>query len=120
MTFKTVLVTVVASVGLLSAAQTQGGVFKVGGGVTAPRVLERADPAYTPEASAAKIEGTVLLSVVVGTDGMAHDINVVKSLGNGLDEQAAIAVQKWHFAPGTKDGAPVQVKAQIEVNFRLK
>jgi TonB family protein len=94
--------------------------YKIGGDVTAPRLTSRIDPSYTPEASAAKLEGTVTLSVVVGTDGLAHDINVVKSLGSGLDEKAVEAIQKWQFEPGTKSGQPVPVRAQIEVNFRLK
>ena len=87
---------------------------------TAPKVVSRVDPEYTKEASDAKLEGTVLLSIVVGADGIAHDINVVKGIGSGLDEKAVLAVRKWHFDPGTKDGQPVSVKARIEVNFRLK
>jgi len=118
MKIQKVLAGTIFAMGLLSAMpQDQSGVYKVGGGVSVPRVLSRADPEYTPEASAAKIEGTVVLSVIVGTDGLAHDINVIKGIGSGLDEKAVQAIQKWHFAPGTKDGEPVQVKAQIEVNF---
>ena len=93
--------------------------YKVGDGVLPPRVLTRTDPAYTDEAKAAKISGPVLLSVVIGTDGLAHDINVVSGIDSGLDLNAVAAVQQWHFQPGTKDGEPVAVRAQIEVNFRL-
>jgi TonB family protein len=94
--------------------------YKVGGDVTAPRVLYREDPVYTEDATAAKINGTVILSIVVGTDGLAHDINVVKGLDAGLDKSAALAVEKWHFEPGKRNGEPVAVRATIEVNFRLK
>jgi len=95
------------------------GVYKVGGGVTAPMVLSKTEPAYTEEARAAKYQGTVLLSVQIGTDGLAHNIQVARSLGLGLDEKAIEAVSQWHFKPGTKDGQTVTVAATIEVNFRL-
>lgn len=96
-----------------------GGVFKVGGGVTAPAVLYKVDPEYSEEARKAKYSGTVLLSVIVDTEGKARDIRVVKSLGMGLDEKAIEAVQKWKFKPGMNKGTAVNVRAQIEVNFRL-
>jgi len=87
---------------------------------TPPRVVSRVEPEYTQQAQDAKLAGTVLLRVAVGTDGVAHNINVVKGLGMGLDEKAVEAVQKWHFQPATRDGEPVSISAQIEVNFRLK
>ena len=96
-----------------------GGVFKVGGGVSAPAVLFKVDPEYSEEARKAKYSGTVLLSVIVDAEGHARDIHVVKSLGMGLDEKAIEAVQKWKFKPGMKGGVAVNVRAQIEVNFRL-
>jgi periplasmic protein TonB len=96
-----------------------GGVFKVGGGVSAPAVLFKVDPEYSEEARKAKYSGTVTLAVVVTPDGKATDIHVVKSLGMGLDEKAIEAVQKWKFKPGLKGGAAVAVRATIEVNFRL-
>jgi TonB family protein len=120
-------VAAIAFVGMLVGSQRAAGqqgasgqVFKVGGGVSAPSVRARFDPEYTGEAKDAKLSGTVLLSVVVGTDGIAHDINVVKPLGMGLDEKAVEAVQKWLFNPGMKNGEPVNVRAQIEINFRLQ
>ena len=96
-----------------------GGVFKVGGGVSSPSVLFKVDPEYSEEARKAKYSGTVLLSVIVDAEGHARDIHVVKSLGMGLDEKAVEAVQKWKFKPGMKGGIAVNVRAQIEVNFRL-
>jgi TonB family protein len=96
-----------------------GGVYRVGGGVTAPIVLSKKDPEYSEEARKAKYQGMVLLSIVVNTSGVAGDIKVVRSLGLGLDEKAIEAVKQWKFKPGYKDGKPVAVQATIEVNFRL-
>jgi protein TonB len=96
-----------------------GGVYSVGNGTTPPTVLTKVDPEYSEEARKAKYSGSVMLSIVVNTDGKAEQITVVKSLGMGLDEKAIEAVQKWRFLPGKNKGVPVKVKAQIEVNFRL-
>jgi TonB family protein len=96
-----------------------GGVYRVGGGVSAPSVLYKVDPEYSEEARKAKYSGTVLISLIVDPQGHAQNIKVVRSLGLGLDEKAMEAVAKWRFKPGLKDGRAVAVQATIEVNFRL-
>ncbi len=96
-----------------------GGVYKVGGGVTAPVVIYKKDPEYSEEARKAKYQGTVLLAIEVSPDGKATNIRVVRSLGLGLDEKAMEAVKVWKFKPGYRNGQPVTVAATIEVNFRL-
>jgi protein TonB len=96
-----------------------GGVFRVGGGVSQPAVIFKVDPEYSEEARKAKYSGTVMLAVIVDSEGHARDIHVVKSLGMGLDEKAVEAVEKWKFKPGMKGGQAVNVRATIEVNFRL-
>ncbi len=96
-----------------------GGVFRVGGGVTAPALLWKKEPEYSEEARKAKHQGTVVLYIEVTPDGKASNMRVVKSLGLGLDEKAMEAVKQWKFQPGKKDGKPVTVAATIEVNFRL-
>jgi TonB family protein len=100
-------------------AVTSSTAMKVGHGVTPPSLLTKMEPAYSEDARAAKLQGTVLLKIVVDVDGLAKDIQVVNSLGYGLDEKAVEAITHWTFKPGTLDGAPVPVMAQIEVNFRL-
>jgi periplasmic protein TonB len=83
-------------------------------------VLYKVDPDYTPEPNAPEIEGTVLLAIVVGTDGLAHDIKIKRSQGEGPDKSAIAAVQKWKFQPGTRYGNPVNVSAVVEVQFPKK
>jgi len=98
---------------------TGGGVFRVGGGVSAPRVIYQPDPEYSEEARKAKYQGTCVLWLVVGPDGRPRDIRVARSLGLGLDEKAIEAVKTWKFEPAKKDGTPVAVQINVEVNFRL-
>ena len=88
-------------------------------GVTGPALIEKSDPVYTEEAKAAKISGTVALSFIVGTDGLAHDIAIVSGIDPGLDQNAIDAIQRWRFQPATKDGEPVLMRAKVEVNFKL-
>jgi protein TonB len=96
-----------------------GGAYRIGGGVSPPSILYKVEPEYSEEARKAKFQGTVLLFVVVDEKGMPRDIKILRPLGLGLDQKAVEAVEKWKFSPGKKDGKPVPVQAQIEVNFRL-
>lgn len=96
-----------------------GGAYRVGGGVSAPRALYAPDPEYSEEARKAKWQGTVVLWVIVGPDGHPRDIRIQRSLGMGLDEKAIEAVRQWKFDPAKKDGQPVAVQINVEVNFRL-
>jgi periplasmic protein TonB len=84
-----------------------------------PQVLQKFDPEYTQEALDAKLQGTVTLSVVITPEGKASQINVAGSLGMGLDQKAVECVEKWRFRPGMRNGEPVAVRANIEINFRL-
>ena len=102
-----------------ATAAVAGGAMKVGGGVAAPMLSRKQEPEYSEDARSAKLQGTVMLSVTVGTDGLAHDFKLLRSVGFGLDEKAAEAVSQWQFKPGVRDGTPVPVQANIEVNFRL-
>ena len=94
-------------------------VFKVGGGVSAPRALYQPPPRYSKQARNAKYQGTCVLWLVVGADGIPRNIRVARTLGLGLDEEAIKAVRKWKFEPARKDGQPVAVQVNVEVSFRL-
>lgn len=96
-----------------------GGYYTAGAGISQPIPIFSPDPEYSDEARKAKFQGTVILWVVIGTDGLVHQVKVARPLGLGLDEKAIEAVKKWRFKPAEKDGHPVQVAADIEVNFRL-
>ena len=102
-----------------SGAGTGGGVYKIGGGVSSPVPIFKPEPEYSEEARKAKYQGSVLLSIVIQADGTTSNIRVIRPLGLGLDEKAIEAVTKWRFKPSLKDGRPVAVSANVEVNFRL-
>ena len=103
-----------------ASKQGPGGVYVVGNGVKPPVPLQQPLPAYTPEARAARVEGIVVVQAVIRKDGTVDSFKVLRSLGYGLDESAISTIAtKWRFSPGTLDGAPVDVMANIEVAFRL-
>jgi TonB family protein len=83
------------------------------------RVLEQTKPAYTAEAMAARVEGTVVLEVLIDERGHVPDARIVRSIPL-LDRSALEAVKQWRFAPTTINGEPVPVMAQVEMSFTLK
>ena len=104
------------------AATSEGAealIYKIGPGISAPAVLYKVEPEYSEEARRAKLQGTVIISVLIDTSGHAVSMRVVRELGLELDEKAMEAINQWRFKPGTKDGKPVIVRCTIEVNFRL-
>jgi TonB family protein len=105
---------------LMTAVSFAEKIYKIGPGIVPPKVLEKNEPQYTDQARAAKLEGTVGLTIVVGTDQRAHDIKITKSLDPGLDRNAIESIMTWRFQPGTKNGKPVAVQARIDVNYHLK
>lgn len=96
-----------------------GGLYRIGGSVRPPVPTFRPEPEYTEEARRAGIDGSVLLSIVIAPDGTVRDVKVMRRLSYGLDEKAVEAVTQWRFKPATKDGSPVAVMVNVEVNFRL-
>ena len=78
------------------------------------------EPPYTEEARKNKLQGKMLLSVLVGEDGKAKKVRVVRPLGMGLDESAEHAVYSWRFTPA-RDAAkrPVTSWVTIETRFQL-
>lgn len=104
---------------LIPASASQQKIYKIGGDVSAPKVLYTTEPAYAPQPKRDKIQGSVVLGLVINTHGRAQNIHVIRSLNADLDKNAMKAVAKWKFQPATKDGKSVPVMANIEVNFRL-
>jgi TonB family protein len=93
--------------------------FRVGGGISAPHVSYAPDPEYSEEARKAKYMGTIVLYLVVDSSGTPGDVQIMRPLGLGLDEKAVNAVSSWRFRPAEKDGEPVPVAINVEVNFHL-
>jgi periplasmic protein TonB len=92
--------------------------IRVASRVVEANLIRDVAPQYPPEAGRARIEGTVVLLAVIGTDGSVKDVRVE----NGLPilAQAAInAVKQWRYKPYMINGEPVEVDSRITINFTL-
>jgi TonB family protein len=72
---------------------------------------------FQREAHRDKVKGTVTVPATIDTRGKASHVRVVRSLRSDLDKLAVSAVKKWKFEPAKKNGEPVMVKVNIDVNF---
>jgi TonB family protein len=86
---------------------------------TKARLISKTEPVYTASAKEAQIAGTVVLKVVLSSNGYVTNIRVVQGLPYGLTEQAIAAARKLKFVPAMKDGKNVSMWIQLEYNFNL-
>jgi TonB family protein len=85
-----------------------------------PKCAYCPDPQYSDEAREAKLQGAVTLLVLVGADGRASQIRIVRGIGLGLDDRAVQAIRGWKFLPAldaSRRAVPAWVT--VEAVFRL-
>jgi TonB family protein len=87
--------------------------------VMSGNLLTKAVPVYPPAAKKAKIQGTVVLSVVIGDDGNVKNIQVVSG-PNELQQASIDAVRQWTYKPYLLNGDPVEVKTTINIIYSLE
>jgi protein TonB len=97
-----------------------GGPYRGGSGITSPAIRHEAKPVYTADALRRRIEGDVVLEVVVLASGDVGEIRVVRGLGYGLDQAAVTAMRQWRFHPARRGGLAVDVVVEVAMEFRLR
>lgn len=110
------------------------GVYKVGNGVTPPKVIYSVEPEFSELGRKKKISGTCAVQLTVLPDGSVSDVHVIKSIAEDLDKKSAKkltkaaislddmavkAVKQYKFQPATLHGKPVPVHLSIGVNFQI-
>jgi protein TonB len=83
-----------------------------------PRLIKNVRPQYPQEAFVKKIEGTVLLEILIDRNGRVVQARVIQSIP-ALDTAARQTVLQWIFQPAMKHGRPVTTVAHAPVNFRI-
>jgi TonB family protein len=89
--------------------------------ITAPAILEyTTPPLYSDHARARGVEGTVTAGVHVDAGGRIGAVHVIRGLGFGLDQNAVVALRQWRLQPGTVNGAPAPMDAEVDIEFSLR
>ena len=84
----------------------------------APRPIKITRPQYPTEAFVKKIEGTVLVEIVIDSAGRVVNARIKQSIP-ALDAAALRTVKEWMFSPAIKHGHPVATIALAPVSFRI-
>jgi TonB family protein len=112
------------------ATPDANGIYEVGDGVSAPKVLSTVNPEYTDMARKKKMSGGCVIGPVVDAQGNPQDIHVARSVADnyepklkkiaeGLDQTAMKAVSQYRFNPAEYQGKPVPVHVKIEIRFQI-
>jgi protein TonB len=109
-----------AGVGPGAGGGAGGGPYRVGSGISPPAIQLEVKPVYTADALRREVEGDVVLEVVVLASGEVGEVQVVRSLGHGLDETAVAAMRQWRFHPARRQGVTVDVVVEVAMEFRLR
>jgi TonB family protein len=95
-----------------------GATVRVGGTIKPPEKTKHVDPEYPAIAQSARVQGVVIVEVLIRPDGKVNSARIVRSIPL-LDQAALDAVRQWEFAPTLLNGAPVSVISTVTVQFAL-
>ncbi len=99
------------------AEETMTNSTHMGAGVSPPQLMARGEPELTFAARVLNLHPEVLAEVIIGRDGVIHQIEIFKPAGFGLDENAVAALMQWRFKPAEKNGKPVPVEGNLKLQF---
>jgi len=95
------------------------GASRIGGTITAPIPLKMPDPSFSRVAHDLKVSGKVLVYLWVDEQGKPSHIRIIHPRGIGLDEMSLATVSRYEFKPATRNGQPVTVEMNVEINFQI-
>jgi protein TonB len=93
-------------------------VVRVGGAVTAPKLIDVVRPEYPLLARQARLAGIVILEAHVGVDGRVKEVTPLRGPPLLVDEAVA-AIKQWRYRPLLLNGAPVEFVLTVTVTFSL-
>jgi TonB family protein len=90
-------------------------VFRVGGDVSAPVLVDRVQPKYPKRSGVEHELGVLMVQVVIGRDGFIRELQVLKGPSNAYSRAAIEAIRRWRYKPAMRRGEPVDVELVITV-----
>jgi TonB family protein len=91
---------------------------RVGGAIKQPIKTRHVNPVYPPIAQSARVQGVVIMEIVITPEGQVQDARVLRSIPL-LDQAALDAVRQWEFTPTLLNGAPTPIIMTVTVQFSL-
>jgi protein TonB len=99
-------------------AVVAGAPIRVGGAVKQPIKTRHVNPVYPPIAQSARVQGVVIMEIVITAEGQVQDARVLRSIPL-LDQAALDAVRQWEFTPTLLNGQPTPIIMTVTVQFTL-
>jgi TonB family protein len=93
--------------------------IRIGGNVSTARLITQPKPVYPAELKDLGVEGTVLLSAIIGKDGTIQNVKVVQTPDERLSKAAIEAVKQWRYEPARLNGEPIEVLSEIDMQYYL-
>lgn len=94
-------------------------VVRVGGLLTAPKLLRRVEPIFPPLATQARLSGLVILEALVDVRGLVQEVKVLRGAPL-FDEAAVTAVRQWRYQPLLLNGQPTAFILTVTLRFNLQ
>ena len=98
-----------------------GELVESGPGVVPPQLVSFSKPEYPPLARSLRVEGTVVVSVLIDENGKVQDVRMVEPVQKkgGLNEAAVAAARNARYRPATKEGVRVKMWTRLRIPFKL-
>jgi TonB family protein len=93
--------------------------IRVGGEAEQAKLIHKVAPVYPAAAKAAGMQGQVRLDVTISKEGVPENIQVLSSPSDDLTQSATDAVRQWRYETTLLNGKPVEVIAEVNVNYTL-
>jgi len=88
------------------------------GELVAPVATQQVDPGYPLELMKQNVQGAVVLSAVIRSDGSVGEVRILRGIDDRLDQYASSALARWRFRPATRNGDAVALQAVVIIPFR--